>query len=350
VIQHSSYDAANDRLVSVDDLTGEVAVGQGGIYSPSKLRKSAERAAAASAGLGGTVIAGDKSLGRSAHVLVISAGLSEAPESSPPATAVALEKRLFFDDASGEQFASETWAKSSGTEEILLYRRVRTIATSGDAPVCASANVAVPTAPVLVSTPSAPATAMAFEMYLDCDTSTGAIEAPPCVFPGGTTTVDIGIVLKNSSGADLTRLGALNFSAVTNQQSVLNPTAPACLGAGLDCNPDFNQAAVLGSFSCAPPLPVADSRPLDPNLAQSDISCFNGSGDGPALANGGTITLATVHYISSADGVGSFSLAAVSVYDDSFSEIMSCNPVISNAGTCFDTTIQIGNVAATATP
>src|SRR5207244_4470754 len=109
--------------------------------------------------------------------------------------------------------------------------------------------------------PTAHADATAWEGYLDCDPGQVGIQSS-CIFPSGTTSLNIDVLLKNNSGT-ATQLGAFNFDVITNQQAIFNPTTVA--DTNLDGNPDFDQAAVTGIWSCSPPGPKRDTN-SDPNI------------------------------------------------------------------------------------
>jgi hypothetical protein len=73
------------------------------------------------------------------------------------------------------------------------------------------------------------------------------------------------------------------------------------------------------------------------------------------VAVGDTLVLGTVHYATSIDGVGNFSLANVSVGDQPGFVLISCHVLPSDpvnfpdTGNCFDASVQIGASNATAT-
>lgn len=105
-----------------------------------------------------------------------------------------------------------------------------------------------------------------FTVSVDCDTSTGAIEAA-CTYPGGTTSVDVDVYITNNSTA--AQLASFNVS-VTSAEQFFVPTAPgSCTAPKKNCNPDFDEG-VSGEAGAAtrrlpistavPPLPSQSSR------------------------------------------------------------------------------------------
>lgn len=169
---------------------------------------------------------------------------------------------------------------------------------------------------VMASPPTVHATAP-FELLLDCGNGPGA----SCTRSSGTTTLDVSVVLKNNSGS-ASSVGALDFDVVANQ-AVFTPTSPACAGTALNCNPDANNAVLAApQWACNAPNPVPDANG-SPFVAESVLSCFTSAANGPAIPNGGTLVLATVHY-TSVDGVGSFVLANTDVSDNNAVTLTSC--------------------------
>ena len=174
-----------------------------------------------------------------------------------------------------------------------------------------------------------------FEMYLDCDPAAGV--QTTCTFPSGTASVDLDVILKNTSGAAGT-VTAFNFDVVTDQQLIFNPKPQT--GDSNNSNPDFNESAFsLSTVTCSLPPPQRDIDP-SPTRAQSRLVCFTGAGNGPTVADGASIKLATVRY-TSVDGSGSFAFNEVAINDNGYFEILSCNPTISVPGNCFGANVTI---------
>jgi hypothetical protein len=178
---------------------------------------------------------------------------------------------------------------------------------------------------------------------LDCDPGTAGVQSS-CLFSTGTTSVDVAVVFTNNSGSPQT-VGSFQFNVVANQ-SIFNPLNG--VNTNLNAKPDFNETGMTGTgWSCNPPAPNKDTN-ANPAIADSLLSCFDGSADGPSVANGASVVLATVHY-SSIDGVGAFTTHDVVVTDNGGFELLSCNPqILTTTGVCNDTSIQIG--ANTPTP
>jgi hypothetical protein len=184
----------------------------------------------------------------------------------------------------------------------------------------------------------------AWEVYLDCSPAVGIQDN--CLYAGGTSSLNVSVVLKNNSGVT-TRLGAFNFDVVTDE-TVLDPQTPACGLPGLNCNPDFNEATVTGAgWACGPPVPNPDND-ASPTTASSTMSCFNGSQDGPLIPDDTTLVLAVVKY-NSVDGSAHLTTANLNIFDETASELMSCNPVLTVGGDCFDADVQIGTPTSTPT-
>jgi len=178
-------------------------------------------------------------------------------------------------------------------------------------------------------------------LALDCDVTTAAIDVS-CHFPSGTTSVDIGVVLTNNDVGSM-RLGAFDFEVITEQQAAFAPKSG--VDGNLNGNPDFNDAAVTGSWQCAPSAPDNDA---DPSRARSSLACFN-AGNGPLLAPAASLRLATVHY-ASVDAWGAFSLGFSHITDDGFTNVGSCNDASTPPpALCVGTQVEVGDIG-TPTP
>ncbi len=183
-------------------------------------------------------------------------------------------------------------------------------------------------------------------LSVDCDVSTGGIQAGlgNCTYASGTTTFAADVYLTNGSGSSI----FINGMTITlgASQLVLTPTTPACSPPRLDCNPDFNEGLGGTGWSCDPVF--ADQDP-SANNADSGLSCINSNLNSSALANGNSILLFRVSY-SAVDGLSDLTLKDATVFDETASELMSCNPVLGVSGTCNDAQMVIGAVVATFTP
>jgi hypothetical protein len=190
----------------------------------------------------------------------------------------------------------------------------------------------------------------AIEVAIDCDPSTGAIDAS-CVYPSGTTTVTANVVVTNNSSA--TSIGTVNFVVVASNVATLFPVDENAASDKHDANPDLNDEgfAAFNNLSCTPPDPDNDlGTDGDPTTAESFLSCFTGAANGPALAGGASMVIASVTYTVGADGVADLALRDVALSDNAFTEIASCNPEIDTPTQCFGATVQVGASSDTPTP
>jgi hypothetical protein len=188
----------------------------------------------------------------------------------------------------------------------------------------------------------------AFQLSVDCNTAMPGVQ-DSCSYPGGTTAVEVGVVLTNLS-AGPTRIGAFGLDVVAQPQATLNPVVPgSCTGTGLNCNPDFNEADMVGTgWTCGFPVPNPD-RNSDPGVASSFLSCFNGNGDGPVISTGQSITLNFVDY-NAVNGSATLNLADAIANDELANEIGSCNPILTFEMICAGAAVSIGGTPPTATP
>jgi hypothetical protein len=183
-----------------------------------------------------------------------------------------------------------------------------------------------------------------FHMALDCDTGTVGVQDNCNVEqPGGPLPYDVDATLGNNTGLADT-VGAIGQGVFNPDTTRISAVAAGAGDSNQDGNPDFNQAYVTGSWNCSllPPSPDIDGGAPE----NSRIDCFNTAGNGPAIAAfpADHPTLYTVHYVIPALApIGSVTLSfdnAVVGNNDGI-ELMSCNPVITNAGGCYSATINI---------
>lgn len=184
------------------------------------------------------------------------------------------------------------------------------------------------------------------DIVFDCDLAEPG-EQQQCSAARGST-IDVGVVLRNRYGFPVS-LAAFNFFAVNDS---IDRLLPPQLGDGnLNANPDFNQAAVTGAgWACTPPPPTPDWVPGGPDTS-SLLSCFTGLQNGPTIPDGATILLGTVRYTVPADaplGTANLSFVDTAAFDNTFSEIGSCNPVVTTSMSCGIASIEI-TAPATAT-
>lgn len=187
----------------------------------------------------------------------------------------------------------------------------------------------------------APAT-LPFTMSIDCNLEVGGIQAS-CDTNAGP--FDAGVLLTNNSGAPIQMIG-WEFRLVSNK-TVLNPVVPAiCPSPSLNCNPDFDEASAVGLWDCSAPPPNPDvNSDGDPATAESYIACVNFNDE--YLTSGETRRLAIVHFAAS-EGSAILFIRDGYVYDGG--EVMSCNPVVTNAGQCNYTSVDVGPSLPTGTP
>ncbi|HET6615967.1 MAG TPA: hypothetical protein VFH62_08775, partial [Dehalococcoidia bacterium] len=156
-------------------------------------------------------------------------------------------------------------------------------------------------------------------LALDCDTATAGVQ-DACAFPSGTTSVQVDVVLGNTTASSF-ELGAFNFTVAAGPQQIADP--PVGADANFNSNPDFNESAIsVGTWSCTPPAPDNDAD-ADPSVAQSLLSCFNADAVGPLIAAGSTLKLATITYTTS-DGPAGLAIDVADVGDVDGNPVLSC--------------------------
>ena len=125
-------------------------------------------------------------------------------------------------------------------------------------------------------------------VLLDCDAISPGVQ-DVCPLPVGTTTLDVGIYVRNN-GAPAFGVGYLLLT-VSADQTMLVPVPDP--DPNIDGNPDL--APMSGTWACSPPGTQPDADP-SPAAARSRIMCLV-SDAGPAVATNGTpFLLATVRY------------------------------------------------------
>jgi hypothetical protein len=145
---------------------------------------------------------------------------------------------------------------------------------------------------------------------LDCDMESAGVQ-DECTLPGNER-LDVAVVVINDEttpayvcppnpwpgcvdGAPA--ITAFQFFVHDPDTSLLNP--PALAGDVHNVNPDFNEAALQGTWDCGTLAPDNDTGGDGPGKAVSRLACFNGIGGGvvPAVvAEGSNIVLGVVHY------------------------------------------------------
>ena len=189
-------------------------------------------------------------------------------------------------------------------------------------------------------------TAGSFHFAIDTVPGGGTDAATTVFLPG--STYDADVTVANATGTtpqlggwqfevqnpDITRLWARYADGATAPNPLPNCTAPA-----LNCNPDFNEAFAAGAWDCSAPPPEADAVATSEPGQDSLISCANATSSGQTLPNDNVHrAMAAVHYQVQAGalpGTVNLSITNGSLYDESFGELMSCNPTINTEGGCF---------------
>jgi hypothetical protein len=190
-----------------------------------------------------------------------------------------------------------------------------------------------------------------WHVAVDCDTTTAATDSLCNVNLPAPATLAADVTVGNSTGASAI-IGTFNFTLAHGFETT-HIDAPNNSDQ-LNGNPDFMADATdLGDWACGPPNPDDDLNdpPIDPG-EDSFISCFNAVGSGPTLAPGpGHLTLARVNYNTLPGGpqLVPLTLQDTAVADDTFTELMSCNPVVTTPGPCFNAAFNFQN-APTNTP
>jgi hypothetical protein len=110
-------------------------------------------------------------------------------------------------------------------------------------------------------------------LAVDCDlAAAGFRTTAPTTSPA--TWVDASVVIVNNSlPGPVGRLGALTVYVEDSDVSRLNP--PPGADANLNGNPDFNEADMTGTWSCAGPAPDNDTGAAGPGKAVSTIGCID---------------------------------------------------------------------------
>ena len=186
-----------------------------------------------------------------------------------------------------------------------------------------------------------------FETLIDCAPG-GAVDAV-CNLPGGTTSTTVDVMLRNTTGAPHT-VAAFNITvradqAVVNPPNVPGPNPANCTAPKLNCNPNFNEGLGGVAWACDPAL--ADQN-VDVNVIDSLMSCLNPA-DAGTVADGATVALFTITY-NTVNGTTPLEIRDVNIYDETVTELASCNPELTQFGDCYNATLNIGAAAPTDTP
>jgi hypothetical protein len=163
--------------------------------------------------------------------------------------------------------------------------------------------------------------------------------------------LDVAVTVGNGTGdASLGPVepAAFNFYLSSSNATRISPTSPGCGGASLDCNPDFNQGALTGGWTCddIPPLPDVNLD-SNPTTTHSRLVCINAMLNGPSIAEGTGREVATVHFNALTIGEATLSLTEVAVGTDALASLASCNPDIDDTGAaCSTATVYVVNAVA----
>jgi hypothetical protein len=181
--------------------------------------------------------------------------------------------------------------------------------------------------------------------HIDCDTSASGIQTH-CAYPASTTQVDVDVVIENNTGAAFD-LGAFGFQLIANGRPQFVPQTTSCDSAGLNCNPNFNQAVVNApNWVCSPPPPNPDTNTDgNPATSQSFLECFtNGQPPAVSFADGSFLNVATTGFTISGDVTVNMSLDQASVFKAfDFEETGTCPITVALPATCNGATVVIGS-------
>jgi hypothetical protein len=183
-----------------------------------------------------------------------------------------------------------------------------------------------------------------FHVALDCAVNTAGTQ-DACVVNQGPGSATVAVTAGNNTGVPAD-FGAWAFEVVNPDTGVIS--APSVLGPPHASNPDFNDSYFnSANWNCSFPAPDNDNEVPDvPATQHSYLGCFLASGVGetfPASVNHVELARVTYNTVAGFPGgqTADLTLEDVFVTDSSGVELLSCNPVIINAGECFGATIEI---------
>jgi hypothetical protein len=194
-----------------------------------------------------------------------------------------------------------------------------------------------------------------YSIALDCDTAAAGIQAS-CNVPLGATSLDVAVVLRNA-GPRTDVPAAFNFIVHDSDTSRLNP--PPGTDANFNANPDFNEAGLGTSWTCAVAPPSANTGADGPGKATSFLLCFDASGLSAPVPPGTERRLATVHYDlppGAAAGPVPLSLSDVVFANYLEEQLLLCDSSSTPPSQCFGATVNLvagpagGPKPPTATP
>lgn len=177
-----------------------------------------------------------------------------------------------------------------------------------------------------------------WELSVDCNPVTGGVQSTCDNMSTGA--YSLAVVVTNNSGA-ATNVAGMEFELFGDNTGTLSAAAGA--DANLNGNPNFSDTFFNSGFSCSLNPPVADDDP-SPTATRSFLQCFDDTG--VSVANGQTVTLATVTYTAGAGGA-TFSFGNGIVGDDSGTSLVNCFETV---GLCNGAFVGFGQVAPSDTP
>jgi hypothetical protein len=142
----------------------------------------------------------------------------------------------------------------------------------------------------------APANHPTVHFAIDCDTVTPGFQ-DYCIRSTTPGPFDVAVELHNNSGGPA-EVTAFDFQIQSPDTTKVNALADGGPAGNLDSNPDATQANLTpGVWSCNPPAPQADNDGNAGNgVDVSFLSCFDSTGSGPTIPDGGSLQMALIHY------------------------------------------------------
>lgn len=205
---------------------------------------------------------------------------------------------------------------------------------AGKMPVIDPTTVAGPEGPPPSSDPGVDPNAL--QLAVDLDASTPGIQTTREVAVGDVFRVAV-VILNVPAGAGL---AAFNFELDYDKTKVVAPSFAG--GESTDRNPDLNQAALGGGWTClpAPQGDLDDEGGIqgdgDPATGQAYLSCFTAEG-----SKTGNLVVATIEMHAVAAGSVTFSLRGVNVGVSDGMEIARCSDSAALVVPCTGATVTV---------
>jgi hypothetical protein len=189
-----------------------------------------------------------------------------------------------------------------------------------------------------------------FRVFIDADTTNGICNLPE----DSSLSVSVGdsfsvaVCVEDPPAA----LGAFSFHVVYDDTVIRAPEV-ADTGAGLDDNPDANQAALGDGWDCSAlgvAFPMGDGDPASgPGGGLATLNCMNLPGPFTFASTG---YLALVNFqTQGVAGTSALTLAQVLLNDSVATELGTCNPTVVSPVPCVDGSVSVGGApVATSTP